>query len=280
MIRKTTALLLALLLPLTVLPAARASGEGLFGELSRTEGADERLALLEEAAEPVNASRDADRYRVEVCQAYYEGNRVYVSYRYQGEGVMVRDGLALEGNAYADIFAGEETPLEDGTVVGWKECAVPEDSAADPLTLYLVFGPGEEDRVPFTVKRHGYEHRLRGSASGEYGRAEAEVVMGKVDVRGFVRLASPKQAADWTAWLESGDEEGADAIVSWNLWRDGAQVAADLYGASSLDSPDVLLYELMFPVLDDLHGLSLVPEYSAAGEKPEEGIPLSAAAEE
>ena len=35
-----------------------------------------------------------------------------------------------------------------------------------------------------------------------------------------------------------------------------------------------MTFAVMFPYMEDLSGLSLVPEYSDAGEKPEEAIVL------
>ena len=79
MFRKATALLLAgLLLALSV---ASASASGLFSEMTKTEYSDERLAVLDEVAETISASRTDGSVTVEVSQAYYEGNRVFISYR-------------------------------------------------------------------------------------------------------------------------------------------------------------------------------------------------------
>ena len=62
-------------------------------------------------------------------------------------------------------------------------------------------------------------------------------------------------------------------IACWNLYQNGEPVSVDLYGASEVLT-DGLVFSVMFPAMDDLTGLTLVPEYSEAGEKPDEAIVL------
>ena len=276
MFRKAFILLLAV--SLTVFSFISASADGLFGELARNEGADERLAVLDKIAEPVTAYFTTNLFSVEISQAYYEGNRIYVSYKARGSEIVIQDGLELSDDSYADIIAGEEVEQEDGSIIGWKECVVPDENAADTLTVSLVFSTSFESAdmstVSFTLNRNGYSRFLRGiSPAGAY-RAEAELFMGKVDLKGVVRLVSPEQAASWIAWQEGEEETGTDVIGCWNLYQNGEPVSVDLYGASRVNGTEEVIFEIMYPRMDDLSGLTLVPEYSLGGEKAEEAIAL------
>lgn len=277
MFRKTTALFLTAFLIILSVSAATAAGTGLFGELSGGEGADERLALLDGIAEEISVSLEGDPACM-VSQAYCEGNRIFISYRAGGNHVVIQDGLDLGEDSYADIIAGDETEQEDGTVIGWKECIIPEDEDGDVLTFGLVFGESYEsdgrNSISFTVKRNGYDRYLRGVSPANAYRAEAELALGKLDLKGTVRVFSPEQTAGWLAMYEEEKDTGVDVILCWNLYRNGEPVSIDLYGASGVNGTDELVFELMFPFMDDLSGLTLVPEYVEGGEKQDEAIPL------
>ncbi len=274
MFKKTTALTMTVFLILALISAAAASETGLFGILSRSEGADERLAFLEEIAEQVSASQTSDRFSVEVSQAYYEGNRIYISYKASGGRIEIHDGLELGDGSYADIIFGDVTEQEDGSVIGWKECIIPEGMATDTQTFHLVFGEDYKNRISFTLNRKEYDQYLQGESQAESCRAQAELAMGKVDLKGTVRLISPEQAASWRSWQEGEEGTGTDVIACWNLYQNGEPVSFDLFGAIIADDTDEIIFEVMFPRMDDLSGLSLVPEYSEGGEKPEEAILL------
>ena len=274
MFRKIWSLIIAALL--LAVSAAAESETGLFGRLSAEEGADERLAILEEVAEPASASSEDDS-GIEISQAYYEGNRVYISYTADSP-VAIQDGLDLESGAYADIIAGEEIEQEDGSVIGWKECIVPDEEMEDTQTFQLAFWPSQESaeksRISFTLRRQESTLYLMGTLASESCQATAEITVGRVDIRGTVRLTSPEQAASWIAWQEGEESTGTDVIACWNLYQNGEPVSYDLYGASMVDGTDDVVFEVMFPLLDDVSGLSLVPEYSEAGENPDEAIIL------
>ena len=94
-----------------------------------------------------------------------------------------------------------------------------------------------------------------------------------MDLKGTVVLISPEQAASWIAWQEGEEETGTDVIACWNLYQNGELVSCDLSGASEVLT-DGVVFSVMFPYMEDLSGLTLVPEYSAGGEKPDEAIPL------
>ena len=190
---------------------------------------------------------------------------------------MVLDGLELADGGYADIIAGGETPAADGTTIGWKECIVPEDELADTQTFCLAYrlpDSGEKHLLPFTVERHDYDRYLRGVSEAGACRAWAILYTGKVDLKGIVSLTSPEQAASWIAWQEGAEGNGTDVIVCWNLYQNGELVSADLFGESAVNGTEEITFSVMFPWMEDLSGLTLVPEYSEGGEKPDEAIVL------
>ncbi len=272
MFRKTAALLAASLL---VFSASAASASGLFSEMNETEYADERLPLLDEAAETVSKSVSEGSVIVEISQAYYEGDRVFISYRASGE-ILEQDGLTLEDGAYADIIAGGSVQKEDGSVIGWKECIVPEDEPADTHTFCLCYSiPETEEKymLGVTLNRHLYSQALSGTSPAGAYQAQAVLYAGKVDLKGTVLLTSPEQAASWLAWQENGEGTGTDVISCWNLYQNGELVSCDLFGTSEVLADNVV-FSVQFPCLEDLSGLTLVPEYSEAGEKPDEAIIL------
>ena len=276
MFRKTMVLILAASISVfTALPSA-ASGTGLFSDFSRNDGADERLAVLDKTAEEVSVLQVSDGCRVEISQAYYEGNRIYISYRAEG-CPMIQDGLELKDGSYADIIAGEETEQEDGSIIGWKECIIPEEETGDTQTFLLVYTPPENHdkrTLAVTLKQNVYDQYLQGvSTSGDY-QAQAILYMGKIDLKGIVRITSPEQAATWIAWQNAGEGTGTDVIICWNLYQNGGPVSCDLFGETTVSNTEDIVFSVMFPFMDDLSGLTLVPEYSDAGEKPDEAIML------
>jgi len=278
MFRKTTALFIAALFFLSAVAAA-GSEAGVFGELIDSDCTDERLSALDQAAETISVSQTAGDATVEVCQAYYEGNRIFVSYRASGS-VMVLDGLEMNDGAYADIIAGGEKDAGNGMIIGWKECIVPEDELAETQTFYLAYragDSGEKGLLQFTVKQHAYDQYLQGaSQTGSY-QAWAILYMGKVDLKGIVSIRSSEQAAGWIAWQEGEEGTGTDVIACWNLYRNGEFVSGDLFGASEVNGTEEVIFAVMFPFMEDLSGLTLVPEYSEAGEKTDEALVLEPA---
>ncbi len=62
-------------------------------------------------------------------------------------------------------------------------------------------------------------------------------------------------------------------IACWNLYQNSELVSCDLFGASEVIT-DGVAFSVMFPFMENLCGLMLVPEYSECGEKPEEAIVL------
>ena len=255
---------------------ASASETGLFREMIETEYTDDRLEAIDNAAETVSISQTTGQTTVEISQAYYEGNRIYISYRVNG-AAEVLDGLELENGSFADITAGGEVQRDDGTVIGWRECIVPEDELAETQTFCLAYRiPESEEKqlLKFTLKQHPYNQYLQGVSPAEAFQARAILYTGKVDLKGIVVMTSPEQAASWIAWQEGEEGTGTDVIACWNLYQNGVPVSADLCGESAANGTDEVTFAVMFPFMDNLSNLTLVPEYSEGGEKPEEAIVL------
>ena len=266
---------------LMIFSTSLASATGLFSEMNETEYADERLPILDEVADTVSTTQTEGSVTVEISQAYYEGNRVYISYKASSQ-ILEQDGLILEDGSYADIIAGGKVQKEDGSVIGWKECIVPEDELADTQTFFLEYSipeTAEKRKLGVALNRHEYSQFLSGVSTVESYQARAFMYIGKVDLKGIVVLTSPEQAASWHAWQEGADSTGTDVISCWNLYQNGELVSCDLFGESAVNEDDVT-FAVMFPFMEDISGLTLVPEYSDAGEKPDEAIALEQMNEE
>ena len=282
MTKKAMAFILAVIWAMASFPAALASEGGLFEKMIETEYADERLSRLDEIAETVSVSQNEGGITVEVSQAYYEGNRVYISYTASAP-IEEQDGLELEDGSYADIIAGGSVQQEDGSIIGWKECIVPEDELANTQTFCLVYriaGSEEKRMLKFTLKQNAYDQYLQGDSPAAAYQARTILYMGKIDLKGIVVITSPEQAASWIAWQEGKESTGTDVIACWNLYQNGELVSADLFGESAVNGTDEVVFSVMYPYIDDLSGLTLVPEYSEAGEKMDEAIRLETASQE
>lgn len=282
MTKKAMAFILAVVWAMVSFPAALASEGGLFAKMIETEYADERLSRLDEIAETVSVPQNEGGITVEVSQAYYEGNRVYISYTASAP-IEEQDGLELEDGSYADIIAGGSVQQEDGSIIGWKECIVPEDELANTQTFCLVYriaGSEEKRMLKFTLKQNAYDQYLQGDSPAAAYQARTILYMGKIDLKGIVVITSPEQAASWIAWQEGKESTGTDVIACWNLYQNGELVSADLFGESAVNGTDEVVFSVMYPYIDDLSGLTLVPEYSEAGEKMDEAIRLETASQE
>lgn len=123
---KKISVLMILVIALTIvsMTAALAAGLGLFGELAQSQGADDRLPALEEASESVSASLTTeDGITIEIDQAYYEGDRVFMSYRMSGNhaSAELHEGapegeypwqLELENTIAAETFGNDVPELQ------------------------------------------------------------------------------------------------------------------------------------------------------------------------
>ena len=269
-------LMIALFIISISVSAASASETGLFGKMIETEYTDDRLEAIDNAAETVSISQTTGQTTVEISQAYYEGNRIYISYHVNGVAEVL-DGLELEDGSFADITAGGEVQQDDGTVIGWRECIVPEDELAETQTFCLAYRipeSKEKQLLKFTLKQHPYNYYLQGVSLAETLQARAILYTGKVDLKGIVVMTSPEQAASWIAWQEGEEGTGTDVIACWNLYQNDVLVSTDLCGESAVNGTEEVTFAVMFPFMDNLSNLMLVPEYSEGGEKPEEAIVL------
>ncbi len=340
-------LVLALILVLLTTSVAVAAELGLFGQIGQKEHSDSRLPGLENVSAVMNKAFTVDNgVTVTVNQAYYDGSRVFISYKVEGpydvletgtgkpdlvnydqkyDGVLfadmwyvegpngqalmswldgseprwaktttvnVHDGLQI-GDEYLDIIGGEFYYLEDGTMMSWKECIVPEELAADEVTFSIgvftigstyyqteealyTFGTerGETTWHDFTVKKAAPGAALTGTAQTADWTATADLVASAIDVKGTVTLECP---ASWVEALDAWENpDKVDYIHYWALYVDGKPV--DGY---NLDACIYGREPLTFGICYKLDALSedmkLVPEYRYAGEKTEEAIVLTVA---
>ena len=92
---------------IVTMTAALAAGFGLFGELAQKQNTDDRLTQLDEVSESMSVSLVTDDgITVEIGQAYYEGNRVFMSYRLSGNIVSVElhEGAPEEHDSWSDVL--------------------------------------------------------------------------------------------------------------------------------------------------------------------------------
>lgn len=208
--------------------------------------------------------------------------------------VNVHDGLQI-GEEYLDIIGGETYLTEDNTLVGWKECIVPEELAADEVTfllgtftsratyyqdetgLYVDFGDRAETTWhPFTVKRDKTEgQQLTGNASGEGWSAVANLQMSAIDIRGEVVLSCPQ---DWVEIERTWENpKGLDYIGDWHVFIDGVWVKDGGVEWVSSGVDGQLTFGLCCKLDDTVETIQLVPVYSQTGENRAEAITLKLA---
>lgn len=200
----------------------------------------------------------------------------------------LHDGLSLADGTYLDILGGDNVIQADGSIIGWKECEIPEDRIQDTLTFKAVlfrgkhvefqdgstwkmlYERGENTDVFFTLRRNDRCTFLKGAASTEAYQAAAEFVSGRIDIRGSVRLTCP---AEWvTIWNTWENEQHLDIIADWKLYQNGIPVAGN--GTEGIRAVDgqTLEFTFLFSRPDGFENLTLVPQYAQTGEHPEEAI--------
>ena len=207
--------------------------------------------------------------------------------------VTVHDGMQI-GEEYIDIIGGEYYYLEDGTLMSWKECIVPETLAADEVTfsigvfggsttyfqtaetLYTSYERGQTTWYPFTVKKSEVGAALTGTAKTAEWEASATVTASAIDVKGEIVLDCPKQWSDlWQTW-ENLDK--VDYIHVWTLYVDGVEVEGyNLDGGVNVLGDGKLRFTFCYKLDSLTADIKLVPVYCHADAKPEEAIPLVAA---
>lgn len=348
MMKKTLAAALTLCLALLFACGAGADGMGIFERLAGYEDADGRLKTMAGVAGPVGVMTVTDNgVTVVIDQAYYEGDRVYVSYRltgdvtrvefhegapepiawgtvYEGEiaaekwsnddpelqkalewldgkgqrwtestHTAVTDCMALDDESWLSIVAGDEKYRPDGSVIGWKECLIPYEQCEDTVTFNLVvscnretlfqdgntlkrkYDRGERIYIPFSLNRQESFLYLYGKGKMEAYEVQADLNVGRVDMKGVLSLASEEQAEGWAT-----RDPGTDLILGWNLYRNGQRICAageqEVFAAGT----GTILFELRYPLAEGIDGLTLVPEYEKSGEHPEEAVAIGPNAEE
>ena len=337
--------ILVIVLIVVSMTAALAAGLGLFGELSQNQDSKGKLTELENISETVSASiTTEDGITIEIGQAYYEGNRVYVSYRLSGnlasaalyEGIPekdivwtetlenfvcaeqlvndrpelqklnawldgkgqrwgttveagMHDGMHLEDGTRLDIIDGDDVIQKDGSVLGWREFEIPEEKQKDTITIkarlfrtkQIIFQDGstlkrkvergEETEVFFSLHRNDNYIYLKGTFSTDAYQAQAELALGKVDMHGTIRVTSPEWAK---IWLDLEALEKMDIIDSWNLYQNGQLISTHGTEGMRAVENEGLIYELVLPRMDNVEGLTLVPEYGKSGEHQDEAISI------
>lgn len=207
--------------------------------------------------------------------------------------VNVHDGMQ-SGETELEIIGGDTYLTEDGTLVGWKECVVPEEIAADELTvaigtftstttyyqdetgLYLYHG--DRDPAvwhPFMVKKDATGGRkLTGGASGTEWTAEAAMNASAIDLKGEIVLRCPQSWVEIERTWEN--PEGIDYIGDWRVYIGGELMERGVEWISSgVDGQ--LTFGVCCKLDDASQEMKLVPVYSRSGEHMDEAIVLSIA---
>ena len=348
MVKKVSAsAVLVIALLVVSMTAALAAGLGLFGELAQDPRGDSRLSEVEKVADAIDrewTTEDGVTLRIE--QAYYEGNRVFLSYRMSGdrtstvlhegapEGEIawdwveenmiaaqsmisdeperhqaiqqldgqsqrwidctdkgLHDGLTLADGTYLDIIGGDNLVQEDGSVIGWKECEIPEDCLRETLTFqvrlyrhhFIMFQDGttyrqwtekgETTPFAFTLTQNTELTRLKGSGAGKDYTAVAELTAGQIDLRGKITVTCPEAWVQvWNTWE---NPEHIDMIDDWALCVNGEVMAESGVQGAGVSGENQLVYDVLFDAVQDWHGLTLVPVYGNQQPHMEEAIPLS-----
>ena len=206
------------------------------------------------------------------------------------ENSYVSDGLFLEDGTYADIIGGEEQFQEDGSILGWKECTIPEDRLEDTLTFMLAvnharsvtFQDGttlkqasertSRTEVPFTLNRNESRTFLKGSAQTESYSVSVTLACGQVDIRGSLVMTCPEE---WANAYEDWEWDGVtDVIWDWWVYRGDELVEDCAVQSVSGEGTTRVEFELLLPNLSDPGELKLVPVYRKTNAHPDEAIPV------
>ena len=339
-------LALALILVILTTATAVAASLGVFAQLAETHDPDQRLGDLDAVAAQVGQSvTTSDGITVTIDQAYYDGERVFLSYQLSGNLVRteesgrgevdgaawfdaggyeiaidpdsplaavveemrsaekdswvcvvsanLHDGISLTDGTYLDIIGGEERLLPDGTVIGWKECEVPKERAAEELNckavlfrtnnIYQQTGKGiraaysrgsEETDIPFTVRREAGVARLTGENQTDAYTARAECTLNGVDVKGTVTVQGQES---WVrAWMDWDYQRDFDLIQSWVLYSGEERIGSEGNDRGVWGEGDTLYFEEILRHGGHTENLRLVPVYADSGEHPDEAIALTA----
>lgn len=206
--------------------------------------------------------------------------------------VNVHDGLR-SGETDLEIIGGDTYLTADGTMIGWKECVVPEEIAADELTVSLgVFASSTTycqdetglyeyygDRAPatwyaFTVKKDATAGaQLTGAGSGKGWTAEARLTASPFDLKGEIVLRCPQ---DWVEIERTWENpQGIDHIREWKLSVNGVLVDGWIIEGTDPRVDGQLTYQVLCRMDGAAQDLALVPVYSESGACADEAIRLT-----
>ena len=202
----------------------------------------------------------------------------------------LHDGLCLTDGTYLDIIGGDEIIQPDGSMIGWKECEIPEDCLQETLTfrakLYrnhsiqfqdgatyrMAVEKGENTCIDFTLTQNTDLTDLKGEGKGKDYAAAAELSAGHIDLRGEVTVTCPSSWIDvWNSWE---DTENLDMIRDWYLCRNGEVIEENGVQCIYADGENRLIFEMLYPIENDLEALSLAPVYTDGQPRMEEAIQL------
>lgn len=211
--------------------------------------------------------------------------------------VSTHDGLELADGTYCEIIGGTFYEQPDGSWIGWKECTVPEEAAADEITvcigmfntdnlyyqtedtLYTQHSSNAREATwyPITVKKSTDTRTLTGSVSGEGWTATANLSLNAIDLRGSVTVTCPTSWNDW--WWDSvsdGALEGdPDVLREWKLYIDGQPAEGyDLDGSNGGRTSGQLDFGICWRTGGATEGFTLVPCFRKSGERPDLAMPL------
>ncbi len=213
-------------------------------------------------------------------------------------GYGVHDGLQLEDGTYLEIIGGDYRLLEDGSIVGWKECEVPAGAAADELNVQIgtflrdtvYYQDGRTLRIDyrtnmretnawhtFTVTRAGQSQTLTGSVDAGEWSAVANMTLSAVDIKGEIVIKAPQTWLDfWLDWEYSG--ETPDYIHDWYVYEDGVKLDGhNLNGRVGSGGEGELVYYLCYQHVNPASEIVLVPRFSDSGVHLDEAIVLKIA---
>ena len=202
----------------------------------------------------------------------------------------LHDGLSLADGTYLDIIGGDNIVQEDGSVIGWKECEIPDDRLEETLTfqarLYRIHSimyqdgttyrqsteRGENTSFEFTLKQNTDLTRLKGSISGPKYTAMAELTAGHIDLRGKITITCPDAWIQvWKTW-ENPDH--IDMIEDWYLYVNGEIISENGVQGVGVSGENQLVFEVLFDAMNDLTSIALVPVYQNQQPNTEEAIIL------
>lgn len=208
--------------------------------------------------------------------------------------VNIHDGLQA-GETYLDIIGGGSYLTEDGTMVGWKECVVPEEIAADELTVSLgtfttctTYVQDDTGLYQYYADRpaavwHEFKVQkdasagaaLTGEASGQDWSARATLTASAIDVKGEIVLKCPQSWVEVERTWENPDQ--IDYIRDWTFYVGGEKVDDWAVQGINPSCDQQLVYDIGCRLDGLTQEMKLVPVYGKSGERMDEAIVLTVA---